>query len=342
MNKHYTLKEIADFADLEFIGNPDKVIESVSDLDNIKDNSLVFLFEEKYLKTIELDICVLIKKDWIDKFSGNLLLSDNPKADMAKILSLFETEYEKFYDYQNVFIGENVKIGKNVSLSPFVYIGKNVVIDDNTTIMSGAFIGENSIIGSDTKIYPNVSIMSDSIIGNKVIIHSNTVIGSDGYGFIQNSKNEHFKIPQVGNVVIEDNVEIGSNVSIDRGTIGSTIIKSGTKIDNMVHIAHNVKVGERTLIIAQSGIAGSSEIGNDVILAGQVGVGGHISIGDKSIVMSRSGVTKSHPENSKLSGFPARKHTDDFKEKALIKKIPELLRQIDALKEILELRKNEF
>lgn len=332
----YTLKEIAEKFDLDFIGNSDSIIYGVSDIHNIKPNTLVFLFDEKFIDKINFkSICLLIPKKLKDKFSGNLLLSDNPKLDMSKILSLFEYKYPKFYNFENVYIGDNSNINKNSSIFPFVYIGNNVFIDENVEIMSGAFIGDNSNIGKNSKIYPNVSIMNNSIIGGNVVIHSNTVIGSDGYGYIQNEKNEHLKIPQVGNVIIEDEVEIGSNVSIDRATIGSTIIKKGTKIDNMVHIAHNVKVGERTLIIAQSGIAGSSEIGNDVIIAGQVGIGGHLTIGDKSIIMSRSGVTKNQEPNSKISGFPARNHIEDFKEKALIKKIPDLIKEIEELRNII-------
>lgn len=337
MDKIYSLKELSDFLGLEYSGNSNKIIKGISDIHNIIPDTLVFLFDEKFIDNIDnKDICLLIHKKLKHNFSGDLILSNNPKFDMTKILKLFETTYNKFYDKENVYIGENVGISENVSISPFVYIGKNVKISENTTIMSGAFIGDNSTIGSNTIIYPNVSIMSNSIIGNYVNIHSNTVIGSDGYGYIQNEKNEHIKIPQIGNVIIEDNVEIGSNVSIDRATIDSTIIKKGSKLDNMVHIAHNVKIGERTLIIAQSGIAGSSEIGNDVIIAGQVGISGHLTIGDKSIVMSRSGVTKNQKPNSKISGFPARNHIEDFREKALIKKIPELIKKIEDLEQRLE------
>lgn len=334
MKNSYSLKEIADFVNLEYIGNPDKLITSVSDLENISANSLVFLFDNKYLdQKLELNnSTILIKKGFEDRFNNDRLISNNPKFDMAKILSLFEYDYQKFYDYQNVYIGSNVKIGQNVSISPFTYIGRNSFIADDVVIMANCFIGDNSYIGENSKIYPNVSIMSDSKIGQNVIIQSNSVIGSDGYGYIQTEGNNHYKIPQIGNVILEDKVEIGSNVSIDRATIGSTIIKHGTKIDNMVHIAHNVSIGERSLIIAQTGIAGSTKIGNDTIIAGQSGVSGHLNIGSQSLIMGRSGVTKSFPAKSKLSGFPARDHRSDFKEKALIKRIPDLIKEIENLK----------
>jgi UDP-3-O-[3-hydroxymyristoyl] glucosamine N-acyltransferase len=168
----------------------------------------------------------------------------------------------------------------------------------------------------------------DSIIGNNVIIHSGTTIGSDGYGYIQDENNNHNKVSQIGNVIIEDFVEIGSNVCIDRGTIGSTIIKKGTKIDNLVHIAHNVVIGERNLIIAQVGIAGSTQIGNDVIIAGQSGINGHLKIGNNCIIMGRSGVTKNLENFSKVSGFPAKDYKQDAKEKIYIKKIPEIINYI--------------
>ena len=336
MKKNYTLAQIAQIAQIEYIGDPETIIESVSQIDNIKPKSLVFIFDQKYLVELDkLTDCTVLLKKGLEKNYNNVLISDNPKYDMAKILKLFEYSYEKFYDYQNVYIGKNVIIGDNVSIAPFSYIGQNSNIGDDVTIMSNSFIGDNSVIGKNTIIYPTVNIMSDSIIGENVIIQSNSVIGSDGYGYVQLSGNNHFKIPQIGNVIIEDNVEIGSNVCIDRATIGSTMIKDGTKIDNMVHIAHNVKIGQRNLIIAQSGIAGSTTIGDDVIIAGQVGIAGHLEIGDKSVIMGRSGVTKSFGCDSKLSGFPARNHREDFKEKAMIKKIPDLIGEISELRNII-------
>ncbi len=339
MDKNYTLKYISKYANIICLGNSETVIKGVSEIENIKNETLVFVFDNKYISEIEkYNNCnFLIKKGLENSLNllcnnNNFLISENPKYDMSKILSLFELDYQKFSHYQNVYFGENVIIGRNVSIAPFSFIGKNSVIGDNVEIMPHCFIGDESYIGNNTKIYPNVSIMSNSHIGKNVIIQSNSVIGSDGYGYVQTNGNNHFKIPQVGNVILENDVEIGSNVSIDRATIGSTIIKKGTKIDNMVHIAHNVKIGERSLIIAQSGIAGSSVIGDDVIIAGQAGISGHINIGNKSIVMGKSGVTKSFPENSKISGFPARDNKDDFREKVMIKKIPKLIKDIEELK----------
>lgn len=342
-NKVYTLKEISDLSGLDYIGDPIKKIKGVSDINDIKPETLVFLFDEKLKdKVKDKNITLLINRKYKDSFSGNLILSYNPKIDMAKILKFFEIPYEKFLNPQDksFYKGQNSLIKNNVSIAPFVYIGKNTLIEENTIIMAGAFIGENCSIGKNCIIYPNVSIMNNTVIGNNVNIHSNSVIGCDGYGYVQTSNNEHIKVPQIGNVIIEDDIEIGSNVSIDRATIGSTIIKKGTKIDNAVHIAHNVKIGERTLIVAQSGIAGSTEIGNDVIIAGQSGIAGHLKIGDKTIIMSRSGVTKNQSDNSKISGFPARNHIEDFKEKALIKKIPDLIKQIEELKEMLKTKES--
>lgn len=337
--KIYSLKEICELASLEYIGNPDKKIKGISDINNIKSDTLVFLFDKKLKDMVkDKNITLLVDRSLEDEFTDNLILSDNPKFDMAKLLTFFETPYEMFFNQSttNFYRGENSIVSENVSIGPFVYIGKNTIIKENAIIMSGAFIGDNSVIGENCKIYPNVSIMSNSVIGNNVNIHSNSVIGCDGYGYIQTALNEHVKVPQIGNVIIEDDVEIGSNVTIDRATIESTIIRQGTKIDNMVHIAHNVKVGKRSLIVAQSGIAGSTEIGDDVIIAGQAGIAGHIKIGNKSIIMSRSGVTKNYPENSRLSGFPARDHSEDFKEKALIKKIPALIQEIEELKQLIK------
>jgi len=272
-----------------------------------------------------------------------LICKNNPKFDMARVLELFS--YKSINTPLGVdtltYISNDVNLGKNITISPFVYLGKKVTIGDYVTIYPNCYIGDNTVIGDRTTIYPNVTIRENSIIGKKVIIHSGTVIGSDGYGFVQIENNYHYKIPQIGNVIIEDEVEIGSNVSIDRGTIESTIIGEGSKIDNLVHIAHNVEIGKRTLIIAQVGIAGSTKVGENSILAGQAGIGGHLEIGEETLVYAKSGVTKSFPAKSKISGFPARKHTDELKNQALTKKIPELIEQINKLQsEIDSLKKN--
>ncbi|MBC7473562.1 MAG: UDP-3-O-(3-hydroxymyristoyl)glucosamine N-acyltransferase [Candidatus Sericytochromatia bacterium] len=338
-NKIFTLEKLSEILNIKYYGNPDLIISGISEIKNAKKNQLAFLFEKKYLKDIDKTnaSCLLVNIDFEidDKFS--YLVSDKPKFIMTKILEIFNFKYNNFKGIHHLAnISNNVLFGENVSVNSFVHIGQNVKIGKNVTIMSGSFIGDNSTIDDETLIYPNVTILANCIIGKKVIIHSGVVIGSDGYGFIQLDNNEHHKVPQIGNVIIEDNVEIGASVTIDRATIGSTIICEGTKIDNMVHIAHNVKIGKRSLIIAQTGIAGSTIIGDNVIIAGQSGVSGHLEIGNNSIILSRSGVTKNFPEKSKISGFPARNHLDELKNISMINKIPQLIKEIEELKEIIK------
>lgn len=339
------ISDLAKRLNLEIVGDSDLEILAVSSPEKAKENELTFIFEEKYynfFNNTNASVILTNKKDNLsEKFT--YLISNNPKLDMAKVLEIFEYKPKLFIGIHNsVFIGENCNIDIDVSINPFVYIGSNVVIKKGVTIFPHSYIGDHSIIDENTIIYPNVTIAHQAKIGKNVIIHSGSVIGSDGYGFIQTKGNIHYKIPQIGNVIIEDDVEIGSNVSIDRGTTNSTIIKKGTKIDNMVHIAHNVKIGERSLLVAQSGIAGSSEIGSDCVVAGQAGISGHLKIGSQVMILGKSGVTKDLVDKSKVSGFPAREHKEELKQQVFIKKLPELFQEINELKKRLKYLEENF
>lgn len=362
------ISDLSKKLNLEILGDKNLSILGVSSPDIAKDTDITFIFEEKYVDFFETTNANVIlttesyKNKSIEdnsvsfnseadtqgilktnKSKKTLLISNNPKLDMAKILELFEYNTNLYNGiHQNTFIGKNCQIDVDVSINPFVYIGNNVTIKKGVKIFPNTYIGDYSNIDENTMIYPNVTIGHQCIIGKNVIIHSGAVIGSDGYGFIQTKGNIHYKIPQIGNVVIEDDVEIGSNVSIDRGTTGSTIIKKGTKIDNMVHIAHNVKIGERTLLVAQSGIAGSSEIGSDCIIAGQAGISGHLKIGNQVMILGKSGVTKNLPDKSKVSGFPARDHREELKQQVFQTKLPELYKEIQDLKKRLKFLENNL
>ena len=248
-----------------------------------------------------------------------------------KLLVLFApTVTIKKEVHPTAIIGENVELGENVAIMPYVVIADNVKIGDNTVLYSHSFIGEKTIIGKDTVIYPNVTVREGAQIGNAVIIHSGAVIGSDGFGFVTQA-GKHNKVPQVGNVIIEDNVEIGANVAIDRATTGSTIIKSGTKVDNLVHIAHNVVIGENGLVVAQTGIAGSTIVGSNVTFAGQCGCVGHIKIGDNTVFAARSAPINDVPANSFYAGFPAKPHKEWLRTKAGVNKVPDMLKKIKEL-----------
>jgi len=232
-------------------------------------------------------------------------------------------------------IGRNVQLGKEVYLGPHVVIEDEVKLGDYSIIYPGVYIGKGSKLGERTCIYPNVTVWEYITIGNQVTIHSGTVIGCDGFGYAE-TNGKQYKMPQLGTVVIEDDVEIGANVTIDRATLGKTWIKKGTKIDNLVHIAHNVVVGEHGVIVAQVGISGSVEIGDRVTLAGQSGIAGHIKIGAGTTVAGRSGVTKSIPANICVSGFPARLHRQEQKIQAYVQRLPKLVEKVKALERIIQ------
>ena len=222
-------------------------------------------------------------------------------------------------------------MGRDVGVGACVIIEGHVTIGDGTTIHAGSYVGHHTVIGNGCLVYPNVTIREKITIGHRVIVHSGTVIGSDGFGYVTEG-GTHRKIPQVGTVEIEDDVEIGANVTIDRATIGATVVGQGSKIDNLVQIAHNVKIGRGCLIVAQAGIAGSSILGNDVTLAGQVGVGGHVRVGDKVIAAAQSGIPNDVPAGSIVFGTPARPINEERKIQVIIGKLPEIYDDFRAMK----------
>ena len=224
------------------------------------------------------------------------------------------------------------KIGKDVFIGPNSFIGENAFINDGSIIHAGAFIGDSVNIGKDSLIYPNVVIREGCSIGSNVIIHSGTVVGSDGFGFVPQKDGTYQKMPQLGGVIIEDDVEIGSNCCIDRATLGNTMIKKGTKLDNLIQIAHNVIIGENTVIAAQTGISGSTKLGKNCIIAGQVGFVGHIDLADNVTIGAQSGVSKSLRQSGIYFGSPAKEHKETLKIEGALRHLPELLREFQQLK----------
>jgi UDP-3-O-[3-hydroxymyristoyl] glucosamine N-acyltransferase len=259
--------------------------------------------------------------------------TENPSLAFAKVVSLvtpIKIKHPKGI-HPSAILADNVKLGKNIAVGAHTIIEDGVEIGDNTIIYGGCYIGFDTKIGKDCLVYANVAIRERVTIGNRVIINNGTVIGSDGFGYVKIDE-VHQRIPQVGTVLIEDDVDIGANVAIDRARFDKTIIGKGTKIDNLVHIAHNVIIGENSIIVAQTGISGSSTIGKNVILAGQSGVVGHISIGDNVTVGAQSGVTKSVPPNTTVSGYPAKPHDTAKRVNACIQKLPQLFKSFSELK----------
>ena len=339
-----TLKEIAELIDGEVSGRDDIVITGISGIKEAQEGDITFLANSKYFSLIEKTraSAIITSKD-IEFSPKPIIRTENPSLAFAKIVSFMAPNGVKHPKGINphAILGKDVSLGHSVAIGPYAIIEDNVHIGDKSIIYAGCFIGYNTRIGSDTLIYPNVSIRENIVIGNRVIIHSGTVIGSDGFGFAT-IEGVHHKIFQTGTVEIGDDVEIGANVTIDRARFDKTIIGKGTKIDNLVHIAHNVVIGENSLIIAQVGISGSTTIGKNVTLAGQAGLVGHIEIGDGAIIGAQAGVTKSVPSNTTVSGYPARPHAQAKRINALIQSLPKLHNTVAELKKKMEELENRI
>lgn len=236
---------------------------------------------------------------------------------------------------QPVYMHATAKVGEHVFIGAFAYLGENVIVADGAKIYANVFLGNQVIVGENSVIHPGVVIYHDCVIGKNVTIHAGTIIGSDGFGFAPQADGTFKKVPQIGNVIIEDGVEIGANTTIDRATIGSTLIKSGAKLDNLLQIAHNVEVGNNTVIAAQSGVSGSTKIGNNVMIGGQAGIVGHITIGDGAKVNAQSGVSKSLEAGKAVTGTPAYDYTAALRSQAASRKLPEMEKRIMELEKII-------
>ena len=326
-----SLKELARLVDGKVIGDSNKVITGVAGIKDAKEGDITYLAHPKYAVEIgNTRASAIVLAQQPEKCSLSMIIVENPLYAFSLIISRFcvQPHSPKGINPQAV-IGQDVTLGKDISIYPFVTIGNRVKIGNRVTLYPGVFVGDDSVIEEDCLIYPHVSIMDKVSIGKRVIVHSGTVIGSDGYGYVSNN-GKHHKIPQVGGVLIEDDVEIGSNVSIDRAALGKTIIKRGTKIDNLVQIAHNVKVGEDCIIVAQVGISGSSEIGNHVTLAGQVGIVDHVKVGNNTLVGAATGIWKDVGSNQQVFGNPFMTYGKFLRTQAIITRLPEIKDQLKA------------
>ena len=333
-----TLKEIAELLKGEVVGDDSVAITGANGIKEAAAGDVTFLANSKYASLLNTTAAsaIITSRD-INESSKPIIRTDNPSLAFIKVISLFVLENIKHFKgiHSSVILGKNVKLGKDVALGPYVVIEDDVILGDNVVIYAGCFIGRKSNIGDETLIYPNVSIRESTILGKRIIIHSGTVIGSDGFGFVA-VEGIHHKVPQVGIVEIGDDVEIGANVTIDRARFGETVVGSGTKIDNLVQIGHNVVIGNNCLIVAQVGIAGSTHIGNNVTIAGQAGLVGHITLGDGAIVAAGAGVGKSVPPNTMVSGWPARPFNTTQKVNACSQNLPKLFGLVKELKKRIE------
>ncbi len=311
------LSEIAKKAGLELIGD-DKEIKSLNSLDRAGDFELSFLENSRFLPLLKSSsaAAVILKREFLDYLprSSSALVSEEPYLSLAEVSSYFAKDPFRTE-------GDAPVIAKGSVIAENVYLGFGTKIGKNVKIMPGTVIGDDVEIGDDTLIYPNVTVYSGCKIGKRCVIHSGTVIGSDGYGFAHTKDGRHVKIYQNGIVVIEDDVEIGANCTIDRAVFEATVIRSGTKLDNLIQIGHNCEIGENVLMASQVGISGSTKIGKNVVMGGQSATAGHLEIGDFATVAARGGVTKSIPGGKTYAGFPLRPHKEWLKLQAILSRL---------------------
>ncbi|MCK4809830.1 MAG: UDP-3-O-(3-hydroxymyristoyl)glucosamine N-acyltransferase [Candidatus Omnitrophica bacterium] len=340
----FTLGEIAKIIKGELVGDSTIIITGISGIKEAKEGDITFLANSKYYPLMRTTkASAVITSDETLDVDMPIIKAENPSLAFAKVLNLVAPNDINHPEgiHPAAIIAKTARIGKNVAVGPYAIIEEEVDIGDNSIIYGGCYIGHHAKVGKNCLIYPNVSIRERIEIGDRVIIHSGAVIGSDGFGFAT-VKGVHEKIPQIGIVSIEDDVEIGSNVTIDRARFDKTIIGKGTKIDNLVQIAHNVIIGENCTIVAQAGISGSTTLGKGVILAGQAGAVGHITIGDGAIIAAQAGVTKSIPPFTKVSGYPAKPHDIAKRVNACVQRLPQLCKKIKELEAKIEKLEKEI
>jgi UDP-3-O-[3-hydroxymyristoyl] glucosamine N-acyltransferase len=332
-----TLAEVARLVGGEVVGDGATMLTGVAGIKEAGQGDLTFLSNPKYEKYVaETSASAIIVPRGFRGRPGSagtaLLLADDAYRAFASAMALFAPEGDRVEPgvHGSAVVSEDAVLGDRVSIGPHAVVMEGAVIGEGTAIHAGSYVGRSCRIGRDVVFYPGVTVRYGSVIGDRVVIHPGTVIGSDGFGFAAAGR-ANVKVPQIGNVVVEDDVEIGSNVCIDRATLGSTRICRGSKIDNLVQIGHNVVVGEDSIVVAQVGIAGSTSIGRGVVLGGQAGLMGHIEIGDGAMVGAQAGVTKSIPAGERVSGYPARKHTAAKRIYALTEHLPALVERVKEL-----------
>lgn len=330
-----TIAEIAKIVNGRVIGNDQLEISGAASFESASYSDITYAMLPKYLKKInQTHACaVIVPKDYSSLATSDkvFITVENPQAAFAKTLQMFYPPKQPIPGIDpSTFIGSGVTIGDHTQIDPFVFIGNQTIIGNGVRIYPHVFIGDQVQIGDNVTIYSNVSILDRCVLGNRIIIHSGTVIGSDGFGFAPEG-DIYYKIPHLGIVQIDDDVEIGAGNTIDRGTFGKTWIQKGVKTDNLVHIAHNVVVGENTLLVAQVGIAGSVTIGKHVILAGQAGISGHLEIGDNAIVGPQAGVGRPVPKGEIVSGTPEMPHKTWLKVQGIIPRLPDMKQKLKDL-----------
>lgn len=339
----FTAAQIAMLISGKVEGNPETPVHSFGKIEEAQPGQLTFLANpkyEEYLYRTQASLVIINESQELkEPVNATLIRVADAYSAFAILLSKYqEMVKQKLTGIQEPsYISQSAKVGQQVYIGAFSYIGDNVVLGDNVKVYPNVFLGDNVKINDNTVIHPGVKIYHDCVIGKNVTIHAGTVVGSDGFGFAPQADGSFKKVPQIGNVVVEDFVEIGANATIDRATIGSTVIRSGAKLDNLIQIAHNVEVGNNTVIAAQSGVSGSTKIGNNVMIGGQAGIVGHIQIADGSKINAQSGVSKSiKTANTAVTGSPAFEYTSALRSQAVSRKLPELEKRIKELEKLVQ------
>ena len=333
----FTAEQIAGILEGEVVGNPAAEVHTLSKIEEGVSGSLTFLSNPKYQNFIysTLATITIVNKSFEpeQKIQTTLIKVEDAYKSFSKLLEYYnQVKLMKSGIEQPSVISSNVFYGQGLYLGSFAYIGQNVTIGNNVKIYPNTFIGDNVSIGNDCIFFAGAKIYSETVIGNNCIFHSGTIIGSDGFGYAPLEDGTYNKVPQIGNVIIEDNVEIGACTTIDRATLGSTIIRKGAKLDNQIQIAHNVEIGENTVIASQTGIAGSSKIGKNCQIGGQVGIAGHLTIGNGVRIQAQSGVGRNIKDNETLQGSPTFGYTDFNKSYVHFKNLPKIVSEIETLK----------
>ena len=333
---NFTAEQIAEILEGDIVGNPNAEVSKLSKIEEGEKGSLTFLSNPKYnpyLYTTKASITIVNKSFVAEKeIETTLIKVEDAYAAFSKLLEFYnQVKNNKSGREEPHYISKSASIGTDEYIGAFSYIGENVKIGNNVKIYPNVTIGDNAVIGDNCSLYSGVKIYSETIVGNDCTFHSGAIIGSDGFGFAPNKEGVYNKVPQTGNVVIEDNVDIGAATTIDRATLGSTVIRRGVKLDNQIQIAHNVEVGENTVIAAQTGIAGSTKIGRNCMIGGQVGFAGHIIVGDNVKIGAQSGVTKSVKNNQVINGTPAFGFTDFNKSYVYFKNLPKMAAKLEKI-----------
>lgn len=338
----FTAQQISSILNGTVEGDAQAAVNRLAKIEEATEGSLSFLANpkyESYLYTTGATI-VIVNNDQVlsAPVNATLIRVENAYSAITVLLNMYNTiKLNKSGVEQPSFVHPTATVGENAYIGAFAYIGPNVKIGNNCKIYPGVYIADGVTLGNDVTLFSGVKVYFDCVLGNRVIIHSGTIIGADGFGFAPQADGSYQKISQIGNVIIEDDVEVGSNTTIDRATMGSTIIRKGVKLDNLIQIAHNVEIGENTVIAAQTGVSGSTKIGENVILGGQVGVVGHISIAKGTQVQAQSGISKNiKEENSKLAGSPAFAYSSNMRSNVAYQRLPELERKVQELEKLIK------